>query len=214
MANMTSAERMRQGTRKRREQQKQELYHEILSAAAELLLERGYEQFSLRQVAERIGYSAGTIYLYFKDKDEVLFKLAQDFYARFGRQLAAAFNSESEPMARILAGGRAYISFGVHNPVAYQLMFMQFGEFKARIENNAGRPAGPDPFDLLREEVRKGIDAGLIRREDPNAIADALRSCVHGMVAFAIQIHSDDQPRIEAMTEIALQILIDGLKPR
>jgi AcrR family transcriptional regulator len=211
---LTSAQRMRQATRKRHEQQKQELYHEILSASAELLLEQGYEHFSLRRVAERIGYAAGTIYLYFKDKDELLLKLAQDFYARFERQQAAAFKSESEPLARIAAGGRAYISFGLQNPIAYQLMFMRRDVFLAALSGDAGRPSGPSSVDLLQEEVSKGIDAGVIRRGDPRAIADALRAGVHGIVALALQFRNGNPQRAEMMADVATQILLDGLKPR
>jgi AcrR family transcriptional regulator len=211
---MTSAERMREGTRKRREQQKQELYREILDAAAELLLEQGYEQFSLRQVAERIGYSAGTIYLYFKDKDEVLSKLAQEFYTRFEQQLAVAFKSEQEPLARILASGRAYINFGVQNPVAYQLMFTRNSEFMALVPKDASRPSGQGVRALLQEEVSKGISAGVIREEDPRAVADALWAGVHGVVSLALQLQNDGQQRIESMIEVALHLMIDGLRPR
>ena len=69
----TQAERLRQAIRHRRDQEKQELRQTILNAAGELFLEQGYERFSLRKVAERIGYSPTTIYLYFRDKDDLLF---------------------------------------------------------------------------------------------------------------------------------------------
>lgn len=69
---MTRVERTRQASRHRREQEKEELQQLILKAAGELFLEQGYDRFSLRQVAERIGYSATTIYLYFEDKDDLL----------------------------------------------------------------------------------------------------------------------------------------------
>ena len=58
---MTRNQRLQQGSQKRREQQKEELYQTILKAAGEIFLKRGYEDFSLRQVAESIGYSPGTI---------------------------------------------------------------------------------------------------------------------------------------------------------
>lgn len=208
----TSAQRMRQATQRRREQHKQELYREILNTSAELLLEQGYEHFSLRQVAERIGYAAGTIYLYFRDKNEVLSKLAQDFYTRLEQQQMIAFQSESDPLAKILASGRAYVNFGIQNPTAYQLMFMQRSEFMASVISNAG-PPGPGSVDLLQEEIRKGINAGVIRQADPGAIADALRAGVHGIVTFALHLRNHNSQRAEAMVDVALQILLTGLKP-
>src|SRR5947208_303540 len=71
----TQAQRLRQAIRHRQAQEKQELRQAILTAAGTLFLEQGYEHFSLRKVAERIGYSPTTIYLYFRDKDDVLWAM-------------------------------------------------------------------------------------------------------------------------------------------
>src|SRR5215213_6311078 len=86
----TRAERLREASRQRRDQEKQDVRQVILDAAADLFREHGYERFSLRQVAERIGYSPTTIYLYFTDKDDLLFTVADVGFMRFGEQLVAA----------------------------------------------------------------------------------------------------------------------------
>src|SRR2546427_9900091 len=86
----TQAERLRKAIRHRQAQEKQDLRQAILTAAGELFLEQGYERFSLRKVAERIGYSPTTIYLYFRDKDDLLFTVVDEGFERFGHQLAAA----------------------------------------------------------------------------------------------------------------------------
>ena len=83
----TREQRLSQASRRRRETQKQELRQAILEAASSLFLEQGYEGFSLRQVAERIGYTPTTIYLYFADKDALLFALLDDAFDRFGAAL-------------------------------------------------------------------------------------------------------------------------------
>src|SRR5258707_15357238 len=123
------AERLRTAMRQRQEQEKQELRQTILRAAAGLFLEQGYERFSLRQVAERVGYSPTTIYLYFRNKDDLLFTVVDEGFVRFGQQLAAAAESQEDPWERIIALGRAYVTFALQNPVYYQLMFMQRTDF-------------------------------------------------------------------------------------
>src|SRR5205807_9991232 len=80
---VTQAERLRQAIRHRQDQEKQELRQTILTTAAELFLEQGYDHFSLRKVAERIGYSPTTIYLYFRDKDDLLFTVVDEGFTRF-----------------------------------------------------------------------------------------------------------------------------------
>src|SRR5260221_2882801 len=150
----TQAERLRQAIRHRQDQEKQELRHAILTAAGELFLEHGYERFSLRKVAERIGYSPTTIYLYFRDKDDLLFTVVDEGFGRFGQQLEAAAASTQEPWARLIAHGRALLAFGLHQPVYYQLMFMQRTDFLTR------RQAGDDQPPLttllgLRQTVQQ-----------------------------------------------------------
>lgn len=45
---------------------------EILDAARELFINEGYEKFTMRKLAQKIGYSPTTIYIYFKGKDDLL----------------------------------------------------------------------------------------------------------------------------------------------
>ena len=213
----TSTQRIRQATRERREQEKQELSHTILQAAAELFLEQGYEHFSLRQVAERIGYAPGTIYLYFKDKDEVLSRLASDGFARFKQDLATAAQSEREPLARLRALGRAYITFGMQHPAAYQLMFVQRPEFliAAQQKDVQCEPQAEEDeaFRLLEEEVTQAMRAGVIRQGDIYGTCDALWSMVHGIVTLAIRFPDFGQERLDSATNVVLELLVNGLRP-
>jgi AcrR family transcriptional regulator len=181
----TRAERLRDASRQRRDQEKQDVRQAILDAAAALFREHGYERFSLRQVAERIGYSPTTIYLYFTDKDDLLFTVADVGFTRFGEQLVAAATSTADPVERLRAMGRAYIDFGIQNPVYYQLMFMQrcdfllgqrAGEYEPRI----------DSFGVLQQAVRAALEAGAVPAGDAEPFADTLWALVHGIVAMAI----------------------------
>src|SRR5919201_6487096 len=107
---ISQRERLRRASRRRREQEKQELRQAILAASAELILERGYDGFSLRQVAERIGYSATTIYLHFENKDALVAAVIDEGFGRFLRALQAV--DTLDPLGRIADLGRAYVRFG------------------------------------------------------------------------------------------------------
>src|SRR2546430_17566244 len=102
---VTQAERLRQAIRHRQDQEKQELRQAILTTAAELFLEQGYDHFSLRKVAERIGYSPTTIYLYFREKDDLLFTVGDEGFKRFGKTFAATGARTGGPWARITPFG-------------------------------------------------------------------------------------------------------------
>lgn len=68
------------GVADRKEREKEEMKTKILEAAKKLFLDHGFEKTSIRNIAEEIEYSPGTIYLYFKDKNELLFALHQEAF--------------------------------------------------------------------------------------------------------------------------------------
>jgi AcrR family transcriptional regulator len=208
---VTQAERVRQAIRHRQEQEKQELRQTILTAAGELFLEQGYNHFSLRKVAERIGYSPTTIYLYFRDKDDLLFTVVDEGFARFGQQLAAAAASTEDPWERIIALGRAYVAFGLQNPVYYQLMFMQRADFLTRKPAGKGQPRLAT-FLVLQQTVQQAIEAGVLRPGDAESYSDVLWALVHGLVSLAISLPKFYATRIQQTMETAWQMECEGLR--
>jgi AcrR family transcriptional regulator len=204
-------ERTREASRLRREQQKQEVRRAIVAAAAALFEEHGYEQFSLRQVAERIGYTATTIYLYFADKDELLFTLADEGFARFTARLADAAASASEPLARLDALWRAYLAFAIEQPVYYRLMFMQRGDYLVAPRAGELTPRIAS-LEILRAAMRQAIDAGALRPGDVARYADALWAVVHGVAALYLAMPSYGRERAERTAEIAAAALLEGLR--
>lgn len=208
----TRAERLRDASRQRRDQEKQDVRQAILDAAAELFREHGYERFSLRQVAERIGYSPTTIYLYFADKDDLLFTVADVGFTRFGEQLVAAATQATDPAERLAAMGRAYIDFGIQNPAYYQLMFMQRGDFLMANREGECTPR-IDSFGALQQAVRDAISAGAMRSGDAAPNADALWALVHGIVAMAITMPFFPAERAHAAAEAGFTLMIDAMQP-
>jgi len=208
---VTQAERLRQAIRHRQDQEKQELRQTILTTAAELFLEQGYNHFSLRKVAERIGYSPTTIYLYFHDKDDLLFTVVDEGFKRFGQQLAAAAASTVDPWERIIALGRAYVAFGLQNPEYYQLMFMQRADFLTHQQEGSKQPRLAT-FLVLQQAVQQAIDAGVLRPGDAENYSDVLWAQVHGMVSLAISLPTFYATRIQRTMETAWQMECEGLR--
>src|SRR5262245_44384644 len=169
----------------RRERQRLQLRQAILNAAGELILERGYESFSLRQVAERIGYSATTIYLHFKNKDALVAAVIDEGFGRFLRSLQAV--DTPDPLERLADLGRAYVRFGLANRVYYQLMFMQRADLLS-FGSPQHQPERAATFELLVDSVRAALPAGVLRPADPLTASQVLWAGVHGVVALALKV--------------------------
>jgi AcrR family transcriptional regulator len=201
------SERVRQASRRRRDQDKRELRQAILTAAGELVLEKGYESFSLRQVAERIGYSATTIYLYYENKDALVGAVIGEGFTRFLRALESV--TTEDPLHRIADLGRAYVRFARDNPVYYRLMFMHRPDL-VRLA-----PRQSDSFDVLQRAVQRAIDAGAVRPGDARADSLVLWAQVHGIASLAISgmVELDDAA-LARVTDLALGVAARGLAAR
>jgi len=210
----TRAERLRLASVQRRERQREHLRQTILTAAGELFLACGYEGFSMRQVAERIGYSATTIYRYFADKDDLLFAIVHDGFQRFGHALLTAAHGIDDPAQRLEALGRAYIKFGIENSVYYQLMFMQRADllFQRRAMQT---PPPIESFNILQQAVQQAIDAGVLRRGNAETYSHVLWALVHGITSLAVaKMPRFTAPDLEVTANTALQVALEGLRRR
>ena len=222
-ANLKSMKSKSSGnSRVRRERQKEELRAAILRAASELFYEKGYENFSLRQVAERIGYTPTTLYLYFHDKDDLLFAAVQNGFSAFDQRMRQVAIDVEEPMARLEALGRAYIAWGIENPALYQLMFMQRADFALlpRLDDDEsvllqGKPADDEEArsvarQMLVSAVADAMKVGALKPSSPLIVADVLWSGVHGLVALALSPLMSNE-HAQAVIEPLLRTLIDGV---
>lgn len=205
--------RLREKSSERRQQQKTEVRRALLDAAGELFLEGGLEGFSLRGVAERVGYSATTVYLYFENKDDLLFAVVLEGFERFGALLQAAYDSCQGPLDRIEAIGRAYIHFGVTHPAHYRLMFMQRGDLLLK-KNPKNQKPTIDSFGVLVRAVHESLAVGSIVPADPMVHAHTLWAGVHGLVALALCVPLADQTDLERRTDALMAMMRGGLEVR
>ena len=107
----------------RKQREKEEMRTLILDAARSLFLEKGYENTSIRAIAENIEYSPGTIYLYYKDKDEIFHALHEEGFRRMLEKMQPLEHVQ-DPFERLKAMGAVYLDFAENNRDFYDLMFI------------------------------------------------------------------------------------------
>src|SRR5699024_8917870 len=111
------------GIQERKEKYKEDLKRKILDAAIRLFTKQGYEATSIRKIAAEIEFSPTTIYLYYKDKLDIVYALHQEGFRRLGEQFKA-LQTVDHPFERLKAMGRTYIQFALENKAFYELMFV------------------------------------------------------------------------------------------
>jgi AcrR family transcriptional regulator len=110
------------GAADRRIRERQDMKSRILTAAADLIREEGYEKLTIRKVADRIEYSPMALYNHFSDKDAILKELAEEGLAKF--LSAAPGRSSLSPLDELRRYMLGYIHFAIKNPEEYRLIFM------------------------------------------------------------------------------------------
>ncbi len=167
------------------DEKKEDVKRRILDAAMELFREKGFEGMSIRNIAERIGYSPGAIYLYYKDKSELFYALSFQAAAVKRDHVAPALAIEN-PWERLVDFGRRYIDFGFKHPDLYDLLFLTRGPM-AYIENQECWTLGIATHSLFVQTIQDCVNQRYFKSTDTQAIAYTLWCHVHGMVSLFVR---------------------------
>jgi len=180
------------GIAERKEKQKLEIRKAILDASMKLFVEQGFENVSIRKIADLIEYSPTTVYLYFKDKNEILFNLHEMGFQKMAEYMADLWSIKN-PLVRLHKMGEYYIQFGLENPAFYDLMFILKAPMEALqgMDANCEWRSGDQAMGKLKETIQECMDKMLIEKGDADAISMAIWSMVHGMVSLAIRDRFD-----------------------
>jgi len=209
----TLDQRVRHGSRTRRETARSAVRNAILQAASELLLEAGHDGFSLRKVAERVGYTATTIYRHFADKDALLYAVTEEAFQLLTARLQTAGAGVPDPFDRLQAMGLAYIDFGLEHPIWYRVMFMERPDMLwRRIPDRPG--SRMERFGVLRAAVEAAVRTGRTVETNVLAIGNALWAQVHGTVALALSMPHMPARQARAFGAVGVRAMVSWLQHR
>lgn len=195
------------GITERKEKQKTEIRKMILDASMKLFVDQGFENVSIRKIADLIEYSPTTVYLYFKDKDDILFNLHELGFEKMAEYNEGLWDIKN-PLLRLHKMGENYIKFGMSHPEFYDLMFIQRAPMQS-IEKmvECEWKSGDVALGRLKDTIREGMEKGLIVKGDIDAVSMAIWSMVHGLVSLAIRDRFNKLVPPEAVVPMMTQAL-------
>ncbi|MDO3627792.1 TetR/AcrR family transcriptional regulator [Mucilaginibacter sp. BT774] len=169
------------GIAERKLKEKQEMHQRILNGARKIFLEKGYEQTSMRNIANEIDYSPGSLYFYFKDKSEIFHELHKEGFSLLLSQFKV-LEKVADPFERLKAMGRIFIQFAQDNKDYYNLMFIV--DEPVKMSEDGGFKIAQEAINQLSAVIKECQQQGKFKDMDTEYFTFMILSAVHGICAL------------------------------
>jgi AcrR family transcriptional regulator len=201
------------GTKQRREREKEALRQDILDAARELFVKEGYENVSMRRVAEKIEYSPTTIYLYFEDKASLLYAICEETFAKLAKRMETIARDSDEPVEALRQGCRAYVDFGLKYPNHYKLTFINHPQHPKDDKRHLREESmGMKAYGNLRSGVAACIKAKKFRETNIEAVTQMIWAGGHGVTSLLISMPDFPWAKKTELIDLMIDTLLEGLR--
>jgi AcrR family transcriptional regulator len=197
--------------KERHERDRQRTQKAILDAARDLFLAEGYQNISMRKIADRIDYSPAAIYSYFASKDDLFFALAAEGFQILARGVLGAIRDVADPFQRLRLGLWAFYQFAKTHPEYFALMFLDrsvpslsqdFQRFEFFRQTTARAEA----------DIRTCIDSGIFAKSvNPAAALHVLWAGVLGAATIGLAQRLAPGENPDALARDVLESLLAGI---
>ncbi|MDH3685230.1 MAG: TetR/AcrR family transcriptional regulator [Myxococcales bacterium] len=188
------------------------LRQKILEEATGIVYREGVDRITMRALGEKLGYSPATIYLYFKNKDELLLEIAQHGFERLAERQRPGFD-EPDPREALRRVVRGYLGFALENPALYELMFQKLTPARDQADR---QPHAQILFDSWKELYARGLRAGVFRIPEFGVAGAFQTSLLHGFALLAISgrmPYPDSELTLSQVRDRLIDELVDLIAP-
>ncbi len=187
---------------RRRHAQREEARRSILAAAEALLVEDGYERFSMRRLANRCGYTAPTLYHYFGDKRRLIDAVLDDGFQRILVRLRRV-RRPADPAESVRAQLVAFVRASLENPTLYRLLSLpRPDDSPPPASAEAAREQLESPLAALRRE-------GRLRARSVEEAVQCLWAVMHGVIS--LRTNGAHAGLVANLETFALDTILRGL---
>jgi AcrR family transcriptional regulator len=177
------------GIAERKEREKQQRREEIILAAESVFFSKGFDQSTMDDIAAAAELSKGTLYLYFKSKEDLHLAVARSAILLLNSITAAVGESEGNAMDKLLRMGRACIEFAHSHPDHMRAILTLEGFEPQNISYSASDVQAmifeESPVGMVIRIVEQGVEERLIRADiPPPLIGHTLWMQVLGVIRF------------------------------
>jgi len=186
-----------------------EKYQRILDAAVEVIAENGYFNSPVSAIAARAGVADGTVYLYFKSKDEVLRTAIDTNFGRFYAQVEEEFKTVDDPRAQLEFIARLHLESHAVNRSMAILMQTEMRQ-SARFIAEFSHKHLVKYIGVVREVIRRGQQQGIFRSDvSDGVVAHCMFGAIDELLSSAVFTNRTYDAKATAAQ--VLDVLLNGV---
>lgn len=202
----------------RQKKRSEETKQAILTAAGRMFADRGFDSVTMREIAKEAGCSHTTIYIYFKDKEELLYELSMPSLLELKKRFdIISAKSGTSPESRLKEMSMEFVRFCLMNKTMYTIFFIAKG---TRVDEKDPKLAINRLRMDLFEQIKRELLATLRLTPDDDRLLMFSRIyfyMMHGMLSTykdSAESLQDMMNRLGATFDEAFEVLLVGLKQK
>jgi TetR/AcrR family fatty acid metabolism transcriptional regulator len=175
---------------------------QIIDAAIRVFARTGYYNSRVSDIAREAGIASGTIYLYFKTKDEILVTLFREKMAAFVAYLRSQIAPERDPIARLRRLVRLHFAVLESNPELAEVVQVELRQGHKFFRGASAHEISAY-FELIASVLEEGVASGQIRRDLPVKVATKMLFGAMDQLATSWVLGKRGYRLVDAADEVA-----------
>ncbi|PWK17603.1 TetR family transcriptional regulator [Arcicella aurantiaca] len=158
----------------------------IVNTILDVFKDENIKDISVRTLANKINYSPATIYLYFKNKNEILSAVSQRGFWMLLLKTKSRINTAKNTLEKLYLQGNEYVDFALENPQIYELMFLE-EVYNEQIDFLSGKNYKQEYNDLLYQLLEESVQQKIIEHSQIEIIISNWHAFLHGYSCLRIK---------------------------
>jgi TetR/AcrR family transcriptional regulator, fatty acid metabolism regulator protein len=176
-------------------------HQKILQAAIKVFSEKGFYNSRVSEIAKEADVADGTIYLYFKNKDDILISLFEEEFGKFVQNMQVELGKEKDPLQKIKRFAIVHLSLVTKHPHLGEVMGVEVRQSTKFMKEYVNKPF-IEYLNIIRSVVIEGQEKGFLRKDlTPGVMKRAFFGALDEMARYWVlstkKKHSIDQAAIQ-----------------
>lgn len=208
------------GIQERKEREREKRRQQIMAAAKRVFSSKGFKRTTIEDIAKEAELSPGTLYLYFKNKDDLYASLSlrilQYLLIRMEHVISERGSSVLQKMEALKHAMYDVYEFDplillnmFHLHTTGEILSKLSPELLSEIDELSSKS-----LEAMAEIMEEGIKKGIFINKKPSALSNILWSMFSGIVLWEQRraLLSGDKNRLKNIFDTAFEIFINGIK--